>query len=155
MSRIDTSKTVVTRLKGWAILAVIGIHLLTLIPVEWYASWPWSIGVLGLDQVWRFSVPLFIFLSGFGLTQKYQQVSFDLRHFWQHRAVKLLPLYLIWSIYLVAVSLYVPGWQSPAADFTWWQILLLGKGELSSVLRPNYLSAVCFLWVVASGHAYF
>jgi peptidoglycan/LPS O-acetylase OafA/YrhL len=50
-----------------------------------------------LDQATRFTVPLFFFLSGFGLTLQFQGKSIDLTRYYRFRLLKVLGPFLLWS----------------------------------------------------------
>jgi len=51
-----------------------------------------------LNQISRFAVPVFIMLSGFGLTKKYMTTSLDVRYFYLRRATKIGIPFLVWTI---------------------------------------------------------
>lgn len=76
-------------LKGFAILAVVAIHVTNVFIGHnlWLTNW---------DQVLRFSVPLFTALSGLALAKKYLD-QLEIKNFYQSRLLKLLPLYILWS----------------------------------------------------------
>ncbi len=76
-------------LKGFAILAVVAIHVTNVFIGRnlWLINW---------DQVLRFSVPLFTALSGLALAKKYAG-GLQLKEFYSRRLLKLLPLYVLWS----------------------------------------------------------
>ncbi len=50
-----------------------------------------------LDQATRFTVPLFFFLSGFGLTLQFKGKSIDLARYYRFRLLKILAPFLVWS----------------------------------------------------------
>lgn len=80
-------------LRGLAILAVVTIHVTAMTAVDNVMS------SIIMNQVARFGVPVFIFLSGWGLTvsDSYQRSKsyFD---FLKKRFFKLLPAYLLWNL---------------------------------------------------------
>ncbi|HKP97346.1 MAG TPA: acyltransferase [Fibrobacteria bacterium] len=51
-----------------------------------------------LDQVTRFTVPLFFFLSGFGLTLQFQGRPVPLAKYYRFRLAKILAPFLVWSL---------------------------------------------------------
>lgn len=51
-----------------------------------------------LDQFTRFTVPLFFFLSGFGLTLQFQERPVPLARYYRFRLVKILAPFLVWSL---------------------------------------------------------
>jgi len=125
-------------LRGLALIAVIGIHVLS--------SWQWplftsSAGQLTaalIDQSFRWSVPFYILISGFGLSQKYgDKVPGMFEVLWtQFR--KLLPAYLIASAGLYLAFLLVPSWHGfPPPNFLW------------QVLQGGVDYHTYFVWLVA------
>lgn len=50
------------------------------------------------DQLTRFTVPLFFFLSGFGLTLQFQGKPFRLWEYYRYRLSKILVPFLLWSL---------------------------------------------------------
>lgn len=83
-------------LRGLSILAVVLIHLTvpTAIAEE--------TGGIILNQITRFGVPVFVFLSGWGLTiaESYER-SASYLSFLKKRLSKVLPAYLVWNIIYV------------------------------------------------------
>ncbi len=51
-----------------------------------------------LDQFTRFTVPLFFFLSGFGLTLQFQGKPIPILKYYRFRLVKILAPFLVWSL---------------------------------------------------------
>ncbi|MEO6094501.1 MAG: acyltransferase [Fibrobacteria bacterium] len=51
-----------------------------------------------LDQFTRFTVPLFFFLSGFGLTLQFQGKPVPILRYYRFRLVKILAPFLLWSL---------------------------------------------------------
>jgi hypothetical protein len=52
-----------------------------------------------LDQFTRFTVPLFFFLSGFGLTLQFQSKPMSLWKYYRYRLTKILAPFLLWSLF--------------------------------------------------------
>jgi surface polysaccharide O-acyltransferase-like enzyme len=50
------------------------------------------------DQLTRFTVPLFFFLSGFGLTLQFQDKPFRLGEYYRYRLPKIMVPFLLWSL---------------------------------------------------------
>lgn len=50
-----------------------------------------------LDQFTRFTVPLFLFLSGFGLTLQFMEKPASLSRYYRYRLPKILAPFLLWS----------------------------------------------------------
>jgi len=51
------------------------------------------------DQLTRFTVPLFFFLSGFGLTLQFRDKPLRLWEYYRYRLAKILVPFLIWSLF--------------------------------------------------------
>ncbi|GBE56890.1 acyltransferase family protein [archaeon BMS3Bbin16] len=93
----------ITLLRGLAIIGVVAIHS---------HPPPLSLGFLGLNKLYieelsKFSVPLFIFISGLVLTFRYTGETIVYTDFLKRRFEKILIPYLAWSgIYLLYRYLY-------------------------------------------------
>lgn len=124
----------VNLLKGLAITAVVIIHILSSIPGHIYTT-PNAGQYIFLDQLLRFSVPLFLGLSGYSLARKY---SADLKviEFYKRRLVRIIPLYVLWSIGLWLLFLYIPVWNTPEEQIPFWKILLLGRADYHLYFVP-------------------
>ncbi len=129
MSSLRKDKQLALNLKGLSILAVIGLHLLTLISPQNFLELPRNFFFITLNQFLRFCVPVFIFLSGFGLSLKYNQTKFNLVEFYKCRLIKLLPLYLLWSAYYLFLSEFITPWWKVLQTGPIWKILLLGWSD--------------------------
>ncbi len=124
-------------LRGIALLGVVGIHLLSsLSPSPFYAVSGWQWLAIGLNQLGRISVPLFVLLSGYGLGQKYGKELGSLKQFFQRRVFKLLPEYLLWSIVFIVVFSTFEIWRSSQVNLPLiWQ-LVLGKADYHLYFVP-------------------
>ncbi len=123
-------------LKGIAILQVVIIHILAVFPNAWWQNnGIYSLLFITIDQVSRISIPLFIFLSWFGLVQKYQQTPFQIRSFSVHTTSKLLPLYMVWSLLLWTTMQLIPSWQF-APNLSLVTKLLLGQADFHLYFVP-------------------
>ena len=59
-------------LRGLSVLAVIGIHVLSSLPIRIF-SWPEGQIIFAMiDQAFRWCVPFYVLVSAFGLSQKYK-----------------------------------------------------------------------------------
>lgn len=106
------TKPQVDTLKGIAILQVVIVHVLSLFPeVWWFQNDVRSLALVVVDQLCRISIPLFIFLSWYGLSRKYKGQSVELLPFLKSRILKLLPLYLIWAVGIWLMMQFVPSWR--------------------------------------------
>lgn len=104
-------------LRAVAICGVITIHFMAMFHKSPFVTGaPYQFWAVSLDQLARLSVPLFVALSGYGLSQKYSRSEFHWGEFVKNRLLKLLPLYIGWSIFyyfiLRAVPLWNPTWQT-------------------------------------------
>lgn len=100
-------------LRGLAIIAVILIHVTAPLALDG--------DILGivLNQVTRFGVPVFVFLSGWGLTvAKSYERSENYWDFLKGRVSKILPSYLMWNlIYWIYQNWMVEAGSLPLNEF--------------------------------------
>jgi peptidoglycan/LPS O-acetylase OafA/YrhL len=135
---LANDKDRVTLMKGAAIIAVVGLHVLSSLPGKIFREFPMAQWFIALDQLWRFSVPIFIGLSGYALTRKYWK-DLPLGEFLRRRFVKLLPLYLLWTIGLRVLFILIPAWYTTETPLPWWQVVLLGSGDYHLYFVPLIL----------------
>lgn len=98
-------------LRALATCAVITLHVLAMLPPEVYRATQLRPFAVGIDQLCRISVPLFVCLSGYGFWKKYQKNTFVYSDFLLKQSKKLLPLYLLASLLFYAVFKIVPLWR--------------------------------------------
>lgn len=121
-------------LRAFAILAVISIHVSAYFT---YMSTLTALTVLymSIDVFSSFAVPLFVFVSGFVLYNKYSG-DIDLKSFYIKRLKSVLPQYLVFSTFYLGVT-YIGG-------------IVLDKSINLDVLHIvyRYLTGGCFyhLW---------
>jgi surface polysaccharide O-acyltransferase-like enzyme len=120
--------------KAIAIMAVILLHVLSLFPDSIYTNADYNAVFVILNQAARFSVPLFLALSGFGLARKYQKKTLPTKKFIKSRLKKLVPLYLLWSLILLIILQVSNTWSSNGVNF--WQGILLGKTDYHLYFVP-------------------
>jgi peptidoglycan/LPS O-acetylase OafA/YrhL len=147
-SPINHQRQTTTALKGLAIIAVLLIHLLTVLPRAWYFRFPVNFALISLNQLTRFSVPFFITLSGLGLSLKYQKRQFKLVKFIRSRVKRLLPLYLLWTLFFIGLSFYQAYQFNTVHGHSWWQILFLGKANYHLYFVPLILQLYAFFAVI-------
>jgi peptidoglycan/LPS O-acetylase OafA/YrhL len=129
------SKILSDQLKGLAILMVVWIHIQAFFPIGWWLGGDWlALALTSIDQVGRLCVPLFVFLSWYGLAKKYGRQPAPWGLIW-HSAQKLLPLYLLWSGLMFFLMDRVPKWAY-TVDLPWWQKLLLGQADYQLYFVP-------------------
>lgn len=138
-------------LKGLAILAVIGLHIIPFFVTAENVSTEKSQNLLVLMNYFRFAVPFFVALSGLALARKYCDRSLQALEFLKKRVIKLLPLYLFWLAVITLIVNLVPGWAGFANSFPVWQRVLLGRGEYHLYFVPMivslYLLFPLLLWL--------
>ena len=96
-------------IKGLAISAVVLLHILAYLPGIYHAEY--QLFYITLDQLSRFCVPVFLMLSGYGLATQYEHKKIRYAEFVKKRVIKLLPLYLLWSVASILIISSVPGWS--------------------------------------------
>ena len=133
---INKDRLTVNSAKGLSILAVVSIHLLTLATQEQFTTHPQNLIFLSLDQVMRFCVPIFIFLSGFGLSLSYQQKPFVFKSFIKKRSFTTLPLYILWSAYYIALSIFIKPWWKLLSGWSASQIIFNGRADYHLYFVP-------------------
>jgi peptidoglycan/LPS O-acetylase OafA/YrhL len=135
-------------LRGLSIIGVILVHIIG----GSFHFWPegstiWTLFV-SMDQFFRFSVPLFVFISGYSLYSKYAQ-NFKYREFYVKRARRILPWYIVWSLIIYTyIHLTVkPGF----IDYPTWKLIFLGKVDYHlyfvSMIFQLYLLFPVLLWL--------
>jgi len=133
-----------TIVKGIAIFAVVLIHTLASLPGSIFYDFPQAYGFIFLDQLCRLSVPVFLGISGYGLTKKYGTILHSITpknylEFFKKRVLKLVPMYLLWSIGLWALFLYITPWYATAKPTPLWQVIFLGRGDYHLYFIPLIL----------------
>ena len=123
-------------LRGLAILAVLAIHTLSSIHGDYYPSSGWSWIAVGLDQLARFSVPLFVALSGYSFWQKYQGLPFHYWDFVKRQAEKLLPLYVLASVLFNVIFFFLPSWKALGDVGPLWLQLVRGSADYQLYFVP-------------------
>lgn len=139
-------------LKGLAILGVIAIHvdsnLFNFVADETIIK----NGIFTFDQIVRFSVPFFVFLSGLALGSKYLDKKIDVIEFLKRRVFKLLPLYFLWTGIIYLITHMVPSWSGFSDSFPLWQVIFWGKAEYHLYFVPMvfqlYLLFPLFLFFI-------
>lgn len=135
------SKPQVNYLKGLAIFAVIAVHIVNTVVARFPAYGQMWKNLVLADQLTRFSVPLFLALSGFALAQKYATHPPGFFSFLSGRTLKLIPPYLVWSvIYLLAGQLFFSG-SALSGGVPLWQIFFLGKAQYHLYFVPLLFQA--------------
>ena len=135
-------------LRGASIIGVILIHIIGASFHYWDKGSPTWFVFLTLDQLFRFSVPLFVFISGYTLYSKYAR-NFKYWDFYWRRATRVLPWYFIWSLIIyIYINLTVkPGF----VNYPTWKLILLGKVDYHlyfvSMIFQLYLLFPVLLWL--------
>lgn len=111
-------------LRAFAIFGVIMIHILGASFHYWSkGSLTWTVFLI-LDQLFRFSVPFFVFISGYTLFLKYHQ-NFKYSKFFLRRVLRIFPWYFFWGL---IIYIYLHAYEQPGfVDYPTWKLILLGK----------------------------
>jgi probable poly-beta-1,6-N-acetyl-D-glucosamine export protein len=82
-----------------------------------------------INQVGRFTVPLFVILSGFSLAKAETSHPFSFKRFWQRRAIRILPPYIFFSLINIAfqASFQLANWSEKLSFL--WQAFQKGSGD--------------------------
>ena len=134
-------------LRGASVIGVILIHIIGGSFHFWQqGSAIWTIFII-LDQLFRVSVPLFVFISGYNLYSRYAH-KFNLAEFLIKRVARLVPWYIIWSliIFLYINLTVLPGY----VNYPTWKLIFLGKVDYHlyfvSMIFQLYLLFPLLLW---------
>jgi surface polysaccharide O-acyltransferase-like enzyme len=124
-------------LRAVALVMVLTIHFMSSIHVSPYVSAaPHQFWAVLIDQICRVSVPLFVALSGYGLSQKYTVSNFHWSEFLKNRVLKLLPLYIGWSIFYYFSLRLVPYWKPNWQSSSLLEQLLWGEADYQMYFVP-------------------
>ncbi|MBI4099934.1 acyltransferase [Candidatus Microgenomates bacterium] len=133
MSAIDLLKII-------AVVAVVIIH-----SVSAYRFSPSFTGdatwLTIIDQAMRFSVPLFVALSGFGLMLGYGQKKLDLISYFRRRVWRLLPWYLFFATVIILAVTFL--WHENTAlygSLKLWRLYIFGQADYHLYFIPMILS---------------
>lgn len=119
---------VIDLLKIFAVVAVIMIHIISAYQTAQFVA---------LDQVFRFSVPMFVALSGFGLMLGYNKKSFNLLNYFVRRVGKLIPWYLFWATIIILAVTFI--WHEDQALYhgaKLWRLYILGQADYHLYFVP-------------------
>lgn len=136
---IAPSKYGVVIAKGIAIMAVITVHTLASLPSTIYTSSQVVDLAVAIDQLTRFSVPVFVALSGFALSKKYEHDNLCVIPFYWSRLKKLVPLYALWSGISIWVLSFSQAWSSGGPAHPIWLRLLRGEADYQFYFVPMIL----------------
>lgn len=146
-------KNWITILKGLAIVAVVFTHVLSSMPPETFTTSVYQLYFVLLDQSFRFCVPLFVALSGYALSKKYQQTEFKIGAFYRRRLSKLLPLYFIWSALFIGLFTQIKGWNVAGESPSVITLLVLGRADYHlyfvAMIFQLYLLFPVLQWLLA------
>lgn len=123
-------------LKGLAILGVIATHVNSNLFNFFADGTIIKNAIFTFDQIVRFSVPFFVFLSGLTLGAKYFDQKINFAEFFKRRVLKLLPLYFFWTGIIFLVTHLVSSWSGFSDFFPLWQIIFWGKAEYHLYFVP-------------------
>lgn len=134
---VSVNRNKIDILRAIAIIAVILIHTIGYVFRFYHPLTQSWLALLSFDQIIRFSVPLFVAISGLTLAYKYREtVSVPLKDFYLRRIFKILPLYLIFSIGIYYFIQFFDPQPSSSEKFSLWQALLFGKADYHLYFVP-------------------
>lgn len=135
------SPTATNFLKGIAIIFVLIIHVMSSFKQSVFTGYGERYQTIAIifDVLSRWSVPLFVALSGYGLSQRYAQKTLKLGKFLRHRLWKLIPKYLLWCTILILAVKLVPSWRSERPSPPLSLLLLLGYADYHLYFVPMIL----------------
>lgn len=125
-------------LRAFAIIGVILIHVVS--GALYYvntATASFKIYIF-IDQFLRYSVPLFVALSGYTLALKYAGRKINPVEFFNRRIVRILPWYFFWSA-VIFLFLRFTHWWELTPKFPLWKIIFLGKADYHLYFVPMIL----------------
>ena len=134
MLKIVVSIQKTNAIKGLAIIAVVLVHVLAYLPGIYNSNQ--QLFYISLDQLARFCMPAFIILSGYGLATKYENKKISYWKFFKKRIWKLLPLYLIWSIFSILIIGSIPVWSFGNQPESLLIQLLIGQADYQLYFLP-------------------
>ena len=123
-------------LRGLAISAVVAIHFLASFDnIYRLSNHNWYI-FTSIDQLSRFSVPLFVALSGYGFWEKYLHANLRVWNFIYGQASKLLPIYLLASLTSYIVFLIIPTWRVASTPSSFLLQIMTGRADYQLYFIP-------------------
>lgn len=136
-------------IRGISMMGVIGIH----VGSQYLGNPAANMHLIALFEIFtRFSVPIFFFISAFGLFYNLDiHAPFDAKHFYKRRVQTVLIPYVVWSVlYLVHDGLlYHTGFPSP---FYFCGILFFGVAKYQLyflvILLWFYLFMPLWIWMI-------
>lgn len=138
---IEKKISAIEYIRGVSMLGVIGIHT-----GSQYLSNPMANIhlVAAFEIATRFSVPIFFFISAFGLFYRLDaEKPFDYRLFLARRLKSVLIPYLVWSlIYLIHYTLVY-------RDFSFWSLPMLSQAFFFGLASYQLYFLVILLWFYA------
>ena len=123
-------------LKGLAIIAVVAIHSFS----KTISSTPVNLFV---DQLSRFAVPLFMALSGYGLTLSFSKNN-NLIRFYVKRVWKILPWFLAASVLILIYKNYFERGTFDFFNYHTWTMIMRGGAEYHLYFVPNICNSTLF-----------
>lgn len=122
-------------LKALAISAVIFIHVISG-SLAYLAKDTFSFNLtVVFDQFFRFSVPLFVALSGYTLAMRYKDQQINLLEFFKKRVLRILPWYFFWTL-VIYFSLKFYFNEITVRLYPWWKIFFFGKADYHLYFVP-------------------
>lgn len=126
-------------LRGLAVLAVIGIHILSNIPLRIFSNPTGQIVLAMIDQSFRWCVPFYVLISAYGLSQKYREKQPGLFEVIISQFKKLIPAYVVASAGIYLALYLVPQWGGGGRPAPFLDLVLHGSADYH----------LYFVWLVA------
>jgi surface polysaccharide O-acyltransferase-like enzyme len=138
-------------LRGLSVLAVIGIHVLSSLPIRIF-SWPEGQIILAMiDQSFRWCVPFYVLVSAFGLSQKYKNEQPGLFEVIISQFKKLIPAYVVASAGIYLILWLVPQWGGGGRPAPFLDLILHGSADYHLyfvwLVTQLYLLFPVFAWL--------
>ena len=138
-------------LRGLSVLAVIGIHVLSSLPIRIF-SWPEGQIILAMiDQSFRWSVPFYVLVSAFGLSQKYKNEQPGLFEVIISQFKKLIPAYVVASAGIYLILWLVPQWGGGGRPAPFLDLIFHGSADYHLyfvwLVTQLYLLFPIFAWL--------
>ncbi len=126
------------QLRGIAIVCVLLIHTLATVKGI-YTDRPFNLVVFFLDQASRISVPLFLMVSGYGLSKSFESKKTNILPFLFARFIALIPAYVLWTSITILINWHTPQWTYAGWPPPLWEQFFLGHGDYHLYFVPIIL----------------
>lgn len=133
-------KTEIDILKALAIAGVILIHVKSVAIDLYLKNSSLYLALTFLDQAMRFSVPLFVALSGYTIALSHKNRAQSIKDFYRRRIVRILPYYFLATAIIYFYLRFVPPFSQIKNPYPLWKILFLGRADYHLYFIPMILT---------------